>query len=337
VSREIDAGDAAAVGTFLRERGWMPADAALLDVAPAGEGNMNLVLRVRWRDAAGAVRSVVLKQARPRVEKFPEIPAPVGRLAVEVAFYRAVSSVPRLAAAMPALLAVDEEAAAALLEDLGAAADYTGLYGDEDLAQGDLDQLLRWLSALHSLEVDAGARPRLANRDMRALNHAHLFEVPVGRSPDAGDAPALDGHCPGLQAAAAEYRRDPALRAGLATLGRVYLEDGPCLLHGDFYPGSWLATAAGPRVIDPEFGFLGRPEFDLGVLRAHLAFTGQDHRSLAAYHRPPGFDETLMQGFAGVELLRRLLGVAQLPLVADLERRTAWLAEGREAVLAAAR
>jgi 5-methylthioribose kinase len=335
MDNRIDPDDADSVVAFLRERDWMPADAEPIDVARAGEGNMNLVLRVRWRSADDAVHSVVLKQARPFVEKFPDIPAPAGRLVVEADFYRTLERAPRLADAMPRLLAVDEDASAALLEDLGEAADYTTLYGADDLDQADLDLLLRWLSDLHALPVDADARPRLANREMRALNHAHLFEIPLGTPPDGDDAPELDAHCEGLQAAAAPYRADEALRAGLAKLGRAYLEDGPSLLHGDFYPGSWLATAAGPRIIDPEFGFLGRPEFDLGVLQAHLAFARQEGLSLDAYRAPPDFDHTLARGFTGVELLRRLLGVAQLPFRADLAQRETWLAEGRDAVIAA--
>ena len=48
----------------------------------------------------------------------------------------------------------------------------------------------------------------------------------------------------------------------------------------------------------------------------------------AAYARP--VEPRLLAGFAGAELMRRLLGVAQLPLAptapeADLQRKRAWL------------
>lgn len=338
----IDASAPDAVIAFLSHRHWLPAGAETIGIERAGEGNMNLVLRVRWREAGGAVGSAILKQARPWVEKYPDIPAPVGRLAVEADFYRLLSATPRLADAMPALLAVDEDAGAAWLEDLGDGGDHLGVYaggskgaGGDRLAQHDLDLLLRWLTDLHALDVDPAAWPRLANREMRALNHAHLFEIPLGAQPDGSDAPDVDAHCAGLQEVAAPLRRDAELRAAMRALGRVYLDDGPCLLHGDFYPGSWLASAAGPRVIDAEFGFLGRPEFDLGVLAAHLEFAGLDALSLDAYRPPGDFDPALARGFTGVELIRRLLGVAQLPLGADLARRQRWLEQGRAAVLSA--
>ena len=68
----LDAGDAAGVARFLRERGWIEPDEVVLEVGRAGDGNMNLTLRVRTGQ-----RSLILKQARPWVEKYPHIAAPV--------------------------------------------------------------------------------------------------------------------------------------------------------------------------------------------------------------------------------------------------------------------
>jgi 5-methylthioribose kinase len=325
----IDPGAPEALGQALKARGWLPDAATVTGVARAGEGNMNRVLRVAWTEPDGGEQTAIAKQSSPVVEKFPDIPAPPDRILVEADFYRLTGDVPTLAAAMPDLRAVDEAARLAWLEDLGEATDYADRYGDAALAQVDLDALLDWLSALHGLGVDPTVWPRLANRDMRSLNHAHIFEIPL----DPASAPDVDAHCPGLQAAAASLRGDPALRQATLELGRVYLADGPTLLHGDFYPGSWLATARGPRIIDPEFGFLGRAEFDVGVLRAHLAFIGAEDLSLSAYTAPVGFDEALARGFTGAELVRRLLGVAQLPLEAGLAQRVDWLEQGRAAVL----
>ena len=70
----------------------------------------------------------------------------------------------------------------------------------------------------------------------------------------------------------------------------------------------------------------GRDECELGVV-AHLVLAGAEHdvidRIGAAYAR--AFDRRLLAGFAGTELARRLLGVAQLPLDADLESKRGWL------------
>lgn len=328
----IDPDAPQALGELLKVRGWLPEGATLTGVERAGEGNMNRVLRVCWQVPDGGTGSAIAKQSSPFVEKYPDIPAPPERILAEADFYRLAATTPEIAAAMPEFHAVAEDACLAWLEDLGAATDFTDRYGPAPLTQAELDALLDWLSALHALPVEAAAWPRLANRSMRALNHAHLFAIPV----DPESAPDVDAHCPGLQAVAARFRGNATLRRAMSALGETYLADGPTLLHGDFYPGSWLATAAGPRVIDPEFGFLGPAEFDVGVLRAHLAFTGASDLSLDAYRAPAGFDAALTRGFEGVELIRRLLGVAQLPLTASLEQREAWLEDGSAAVLEAA-
>ena len=48
--------------------------------------------------------------------------------------------------------------------------------------------------------------------------------------------------------------------------GERYLAEGSTLLHGDYYPGSWMTVDDAVFVIDPEFSFKGFPEFDLGVM-----------------------------------------------------------------------
>lgn len=110
-------------------------------------------------------------------------------------------------------------------------------------------------------------------------------------------------------------------------LGQTYLATGSCLLHGDFYPGSWLKTKDGFRVIDPEFCFAGPAEFDLGVLAGHRVLMGGSADSvdviLSRYCKSAGkqVDRRLVRGFAAAEVVRRLIGVAQLPLHASLEQR----------------
>ena len=325
----LDPAEPERLAELLRGRGWVPADASIDRVEPAGDGNMNLTLRVVWHERSGARRSAILKHARPWVEKFPQLPAPANRILVEADFYRLVAGFREVAAGLPALIAVDEVARLLWIQDLGNTGDYGDRYGDGVLTQAELDVLLRWLSALHRIEVDPQRWPALRNRAMRELNHDHLFEIPL----DPDRAPELEPICPGLEVACAPLRRDPELRHALRRLGRCYLRDGSVLVHGDFHPGSWLASDDGPRIIDPEFAFLGSAEFDLGVLSAHLLFMGTDAPDFDAYDPPPRYEPELARAFAGMEVIRRLLGVAQLPLEADLDTRVAWLDAGRQAVL----
>jgi 5-methylthioribose kinase len=313
---------------YARDQGWMAPGEALLSVSKAGEGNMNLTLRLVTTD-----KSIILKQARPWVEKYPAIEAPAGRALVEAAFYQAVFSRPAIRAAMPALLGQDPDSGILALEDLGEAQDFTGLYRGEGLSEHDLDALVSYLVELHR----PSAQPALIfeNREMRALNHEHIFHLPL--VPENGLD--LDRITPGLGAAAREMKEDESYVTRVGELGALYLEDGPSLVHGDFFPGSWLRTAAGIRVIDPEFCFLGIAAFDLGVLLAHLHLSRQPPSlfdgAVGLYGELARVDADFVataKGFAGAEIMRRLIGVAQLPLEADLDRKKALLALSRRLV-----
>jgi len=148
------------------------------------------------------------------------------------------------------------------------------------------------------------------------------------------DPPAidLDAVCEGLTKASRALCSDDSVRESMQRLGKVYLEGGGPLLHGDYYPASWLKTESGFRVIDPEFCFCGPPEFELGVVAAHWIFCGSEanvvtiDRVCNLYSKE--VSRKLLEGFTGAELVRRLIGVAQLPLDADLALRTRWLACG---------
>ena len=148
----------------------------------------------------------------------------------------------------------------------------------------------------------------------------------IGEAAAAENGIDLEGITTGLSALHRLVTGDEARMARVRELGAAYLDARTgVLLHGDFYPGSWLRHRDGPKVIDPEFAFVGPPEFDVGVLLAHLVLTGHPARVPAAYRPPTGFDRGTANGFAGVEILRRLLGVAQLPLEADIQTKGRWI------------
>jgi 5-methylthioribose kinase len=337
---ELLAGNLERVATHLCELGWINADETLTALESAGAGNMNRTLRART-----ATRSLILKQSVPFVAKYPDIPAPVGRIAVEIAFYRAVRASPALSARLPCVIGYDADNHLMALEDLGDATDFTDVYHHEDrtpTASPRLDltprhaaALLDWIGALHGLRIDIDAFPELENRAMRALNHAHIFDIPL-RTDNGLD---LDAITPGLAAFARELTADTALRGTVAALGEIYLgrashASAPTLLHGDYFPGSWLRDAqTDVKIIDPEFGFIGPPEFDIGVLIAHLTFAGFGPAELATklrrYVAPERFSIALAYAFGGVEIIRRLLGVAQLPVREDLTSKQAWLTTAR--------
>lgn len=341
---DLEVGNDRAIDAHLKSLGWIGSDEQLVSLAPAGVGNMNRTLRAAVRSSGRPQRTLILKQAVPYVARYPHIPAPVERLAVEHAFYAIVARSAALALRTPEVLGADLPNHLLCLEDLGEAADFTHLYQTPSGAAGRgpgrggaFTALVYWLWKLHALDLGPDAPACLENRAMRRLNHAHIFEIPF----DPGNGVNLS---PALAALQADLAADEVLRQRAELLGRIYLgeqrhESAAALLHGDYYPGSWLHhSARGVMIIDPEFAFIGAPEFDVGVLTAHLLMAGHPQGDimglLQSYVRPVGFSLGLAMGFAGMEMIRRLLGVAQLPLAASDDTRSQWLQAARQMVIA---
>jgi 5-methylthioribose kinase len=305
--------------------GWAPNGRYVTSVAVAGAGNMNLVERVTFDDGT----SVILKRAHGWVEKYPEIPAPIGRAGVEAAFYAAVAG-SAAGLAMPAHLGFDEGTAANLFADLGAGVDGMAACTGAAIAGADLDAVADWMRALHSLPVPTNAR--LANPAMRELNALHIFDFPL----DPNNGFDVDAITAGLQSQADLLKQNTVFIQLVQQVKDIYLGDfSGVLLHGDLYPGSWLTTPQGLFVIDPEFCWIGPREWDLGVLIAHLKLSNQGedaiNRLIRRYDHP--VDMGLTHRIAGIEIMRRLIGVAQLPLTIDLAAKTALLNEARTLVI----
>lgn len=293
---------------YLRGREWLKPGEFVVSAEIAGQGNMNSVVRVATHE-----RTFILKQSRPWLEKYPEISAPFDRSLMEGEFYRTVSNTPA-AAFMPKFYWVDDESHILCLEDIGVVPDFSNIYADAKMTLDELKQLCRFLSLLHSFPS------RIANREMRMLNHFHIFVYPF----QAENGLDLDGITPGLEQIGLKVKGNRALVQCVTKLGQIYLSEGEFLLHGDYFPGSWLHGVTGVRVIDPEFGFAGPREFDVGVMLGHLVLSGMEHAvtSLGCqYALWEELDHKLILNFAGVEILRRLLGVAQLPITHDLGQK----------------
>ena len=306
--------DITAVNNYLNNQGWLQKEESVISLEKPGEGNMNFVLRATTNQ-----RSFILKQARPWVEKFPQIDAPVERVSVEAQFFQALQNVETINHFVPKCLGFDGDNFILATEDLGKGADYSFLYQKDDLlTDSDINGLTQYLSALHQVAIPANFPDNLA---MRQLNHEHIFNFPYLEENGFN----LDEVQVGLQAAAMPYKTNVALKATIKACGNTYLAQGKHLLHGDFYPGSWLKVADGLKVIDPEFGFVGPAEFDVGVLIAHLLMAEQPttiiELLLNKYEQPEEFNQKLLAQFVGIEILRRLIGIAQLPLSLDLSTK----------------
>ncbi len=169
----LDPQDLDGLAAYLHKTQLIP-DERVISAERIGDGNMNLTVRLRTSS-----RTLILKQARPWVEKYPHIPAPVERASVEAAFYRVIGAAPDLSRRMPRLLGFDYPAKLLILEDLGERSDLMGLYREDRLPEAACLQLVEFLSMLHACAVPAREAPALRNLAMRKLNHEHQYDLPL--------------------------------------------------------------------------------------------------------------------------------------------------------------
>jgi 5-methylthioribose kinase len=310
---------------YIRRSGVISPEQNVLKLEKLTGGNMNFVMRV-FTDFT----SFIFKQSRTYVEKYPTVLAPSNRIEIEAQFYDTIGKKASLNKYVPGVLFVDLINYVIILEDLGVCTDFTSMYRDDlKISSDDGRYLIDFLLDLHSMSVVEYP----SNQSMRELNNEHIFNYPFML--DNGFD--LDGVLSGLSAISMPYKQDDILQEKIKLLSKIYLGGKPkSLLHGDFYPGSWLATDDGIKIIDHEFSYMGSPEFDLGVMIGHLYITRHSdafiNELITYYHSKNHLDTSLVYAFAGIEILRRIMGLAQLPIKLNLSEREALLALGASMV-----
>lgn len=307
---------------FLQEKSWLEDGENIISLEKPGEGNMNVVLRIITNQ-----RSLILKQSRPFVQKYQQIEAPIDRITVEWQFYQAINN-NAMNAHIPKVLGFDVSDHLLLLEDLGQCEDLVLVYKKKEIDKTVLQKLTFILDLIHRTKVP-GDFPE--NIEMRKLNHQHIFVLPFLK--DNGFS--LDDIQPGLQELSLPYKKDVELKKTIESIAKRYLSKGNTLLHGDYYPGSWMTESNNIYVIDPEFGFAGFAEFDLGVMAAHLIMaTGKKKYLSRIYSQYDGqADKKLMSQVAGIEIMRRLIGLAQLPFDRTIEEKKSLLKKAHKMIL----
>ena len=310
------------IGICLNNIGFIdPKHEQILSVEKPGEGNMNVVLRIRTNR-----RSFIVKQSRPFVQKYPQIMAPIERIDVEYQFYQAVSN-KAIEPHIPEILRYNADNHLLILEDLGDCKDMSYLYDERNIGTSQLHQLLDIASQIHISKPEEYPK----NMELRLLNHQHIFVLPFLKESDF----SLNAIQEGLQELALRYRSDETLKKEISKVGQQYLSQGNTLLHGDYYPGSWMSKGDHIYVIDPEFSFMGFAEFDMGVLAAHSIMITMNIDCLQSIKS--GYAGTLntllLSQVAGIEVMRRIIGLAQLPLERSIEEKKLLLEIARALIM----
>ncbi len=307
---------------YLFEKGWLEENEQLLRTEKPGEGNMNVVIRVQTNS-----RSFILKQSRPFVQKYQDVKAPIERVDVEYEFYKSVTT-EALKAHLPEALAFDNNDHILMLEDLGSCEDMTYIYNSKKVTDDTVKKLVGIVKELHKTKISEGFPENL---ELRQLNHQHIFVLPFLTNNNF----SLDEVQNGLQALSEPFKQNEKLKATISQIGEKYLSSGQVLIHGDYYPGSWMTCANHIHIIDPEFCFAGFAEFDVGVMAAHIIMATMNFEYLTLITNEYGdaLDTSLTNKITGVEIMRRIMGLAQLPLQRSLEEKEYLLDVAQKLVL----
>ncbi|WP_369239112.1 S-methyl-5-thioribose kinase [Streptomyces sp. R21] len=337
------------VADYLRERGHWDPDAADPQVREVSDGNMN---RVFLASAADGTHSLAVKQALPWVRVAgPSWPMSPERADAEARAYEQVAKVaPDKIPAIHgydaenyALVMEDMSD----LEVLRTVLNEGGRYGpDTSRRIGEFVAQLSFAtsdfgmpSAARKALIAASVSPELC----KITEDVVLCEPYVEHEHNHWH--------PGLDHLAACFRSDPRLRTEVAELRHTFMTSAQALLHGDLHTGSvMVGTREGApvvRVFDPEFSFVGPIGFDLGLYwantlvseaRATALGAGGDHgdqlrlswdafraefRRLWPARVDTFFDDAFLDrfldrvwteslGYAGVEIIRRIIGFAHL-------------------------
>ena len=310
-------------------------------VEEIGDGNLNTIYRVS--DTARPECSIVLKHAPPYIKILgPHYPLSVERLTYES---RALNVYNRLVSgAVPLQYSFDAEAAVIAMEDLRYARVLRA-----DLIAGTVDaviaeQIGRFLGIVHSqtyvdnLDIETAQcyRQQFANTIMQSITADYVFTFPYTEH-------ETNFWTPGLESDVQQLKADTDFLQQAAHLKQIFLTTQQGVTHGDLHTGSVLIQDNTAKVIDAEFAFYGPVGFDLGLYWANYLLSYFSHQDtlrvqsalktaiLQTWHAyitefkivdaelrvqtlQSIFHDAI--GFAGLEMLRRLIGAAH---VKDIE------------------
>ena len=337
---------------YLRQRHseiGMFAPESELRIEEIGDGNLNTVYRVS--EAASPARSFVLKHAPPYIKILgPDYPLSTERLTFES---RALEVYNRLASGtVPVQYDFDVDTAVIAMEDLRAAR----VLRDELIA-GTVDttiaaQIGRFMGIVHSQTyVDnigdptaQNYRQQFANTTMQSITADYVFTFPFTEH-------ETNFWTPGLEADVQQLKADPDFLRQAAHLKRIFLTAQQGVTHGDLHTGSVLVQDNTAKVIDAEFAFYGPVGFDLGLHWANYFLSYFSHQDTLGVQSAlttavaqvwdtytaefttvdAGLKGRVLEnifqdavGFAGLEMLRRLIGAAHvkdIEGIVDLSRK----------------
>ncbi|CRY55047.1 MULTISPECIES: S-methyl-5-thioribose kinase [Yersinia] len=252
---------------YARQFGQVADPQTLISADEIGDGNLNLVFKIR--DAAG-VSQVIVKQALPYVRCVGESwPLTLDRARIEAETLLTHSQF--CPDHTVNVLHHDAELAVMVQEDLSDHQIWRseliqGKYYPQAASQlGEyLAQTLFHTSDFYqSAQAKKAAVSRYTNPELCQITEDLFFTDPYIDHERNNFDPAL---LPDVLA----LRQDNALKLAVASLKHRFLTKAEALLHGDIHSGSIFVAEGRLKAIDAEFGFYGPIGFDIGTALGNL-------------------------------------------------------------------
>ncbi|KAJ8041015.1 Methylthioribose kinase [Holothuria leucospilota] len=317
-----------------------------LSFEEVGDGNLNDVIRVaRKRNPS---KSVILKYAPPHIKILgPKYPLGTGRNYLE---YRALSAFHNFCpGSVPRPFYCNKTENYAIIEDLKGYRDLRkelidGVF-DVQAALRIADYTLKLHKHSHKCHLPSEEFSKMIE-DFRNTEMVDITDQFIFKRPWLQDDPTNKYSLDVQEHLYLVYGNEELLQ-NVKELQEKFLYQTECLLHGDLHTGSIMTSGGQAKIIDPEFAYVGPAAFDIGMLLANYVFSFYGH----CYHPKEGaldFHKTVKTatlntikhyfdgmsswmkedqftalvkettGFAGCELLRRIIGTTRVP---ELEGR----------------
>lgn len=314
-----------------------------VEVIEVSDGKINHVYRLRDEN-----QSIIFKQAVPYARVVGEsMPLPIDRVRIEAEVMSVYSIF--LPGSVPKVMHLDEVMAVVIMEDmLPMEVGRIALINGNEPARfaADIGHAIATTQFYTSdfymySPTKKEMQSQMANPGMRQLTEQLVFDWPYS---DHESNEYEDG----MRSAVRNLSQDQRLLLEVAQLKHRFMTKSDALIHGDLHTGAIFVGEDRTVIFDTEFALCGPFGFDLGQFIANLLLNGiafpdrKEKRfdqaketwyafsetfaklwhteSIERYTRVDGFYTAIMEelftdliGYAGCELVRRAISIAQIP------------------------
>ena len=314
-----------------------------IEVIEVSDGKINHVYRLRSDN-----RSMIFKQAVPYARVVGEsMPLPLDRIRIEAEVMGMYTIL--MPGSVPNVMHMDEVMAIVIMEDmLPLEVGRTAFINGNEPARFAAD--IGYMSATMSFytsdfHLDSSTKKKMqaeiANPGMRQLTEQLVFDWPYSDHES-------NEYEKGMRSDVKFLSQDQRLLLEVAQLKHKFMTKSDALIHGDLHSGAIFVGEDRTVIFDTEFALCGPFGFDLGQFIANLMLNGiafpdrKEKRfeqaketwyafsetfaelwhtqSTERYTQVDGFYTAIMEelftdliGYAGCELVRRAISIAQIP------------------------